>query len=246
MTSSAAARRTAPIQWTYPSDSGRIDAVIVDYRTPDLARACLESIADCPLFASVATVDAERMGWSYARSVNEMLASPHVAAEFVLALNADTRMLEPPTAVLDLFDSDERIAVIGPRQIDGHGRVTHGGIFGTNEAPAFRCWQTPLADCDAETADTRDAITVSGSVYFARRSAWEQLGGFLATSHFYEETWTSYLARHRGYRVVYTGAVTWEHLFSRSPVDGTWRAQVAAESRELFRAACAREAIGCD
>lgn len=244
MTDSAAIRQQAPVEWTYPSATGRIDAVIVDYRTPDLARACFDSLIDCPLFASIATVDADRMSWSYAKSVNQTLAGSN--AEFVLALNADTRMLEPPTAILDLFDSDERIAVIGPRQIDGQGRVTHGGIFGANEAPAFRCWQTPLAECDAETADTRDAVTVSGSVYFARRSVWEQLGGFLPTTHFYEETWLSYLARHRGHRVVYTGATTWQHDFNQSPVEPAWRAQVAAESRETFRAACAREGIVCD
>lgn len=232
------------ISWCYPSPNGRIDAVIVDYGTPGLAAECLRSIENCALFASVAVVDAKALGWPYARSVNTALRAGR--AQIVLALNADTRMLEPPAAILGLFDSDPTVAVIGPRQVNSDGLITHGGIFGTNEHPEFRCWQAPLLGHDLPTRDTRDAVTVSGSVYFARRSVWETLGGFLPTSHFYEETWLSYLARHRGHRVLYTGSTTWMHEFNQSPVEPAWRAQTAAESREMFRAACAREGIACD
>ncbi|MGH3415436.1 MAG: glycosyltransferase family 2 protein [Actinocrinis sp.] len=189
-------------------------------------------------------MDAKRAGWSYARSVNTALRAG--TAGVVLALNADTRMLEPPDAILALFDSDPTVAIIGPRQVSSAGLITHGGIFGVNEAPAFRAWLAPLAEHESQTCDTRDAVTVSGSVYFARRSAFEHLGGFLETSHFYEETWLCYLARHRGYRVLYTGQTTWVHEFSQSPVCPTWRAQAAARSRETFRAACRREGITCD
>lgn len=231
--------------WTYPSlTHGRIDAAIVDYGTPGLAIRALDSMRDCPLFRSVALIDAKMLRWSYAKSVNTAVSGGK--GEFVLALNADTKMLEPPDKILDLFDADPSIAVIGPRQVDSDGRVTHGGIFGTNERPEFRHWQAPLEHCDGETADTRDAITVSGSVYFARRSVWEELGGFLNTPHFYEETWLSYLARHRGHRVVYTGSTTWLHEFNRSPTTQEWRVRMAVESRNLFRAACRREGIGCD
>jgi GT2 family glycosyltransferase len=232
------------IRWQYPNHDGRINAVIVDWGTPELAAACLDSLAGCNLFQSVATVDAKHLGWSYARSVNATLRAG--TGDIVLALNADTRMLEPPTAILDLFDSDPTIAVVGPRQVDSHKMITHGGIFGTNTRPEFRCWQASLADHDEETSDTRDAVTVGGSVYFARRSVWEQLGAFLGTAHFYEETWFSYYARHQGHRVVYTGATTWVHEFNRSPVEPAWRAKVAAESQVVFRAACAANGIDCD
>lgn len=227
-----------------PSADGRVDAVIVDYATPELAVRCWRSLIECPLFASVTVVDAKAAGWSYAQSVNTTLNDGR--AEFVLALNADTRMLEPPAAVLDLFDSDPTIAVVGPRQVTSDERIVHGGIFGTNQAPEFRCWQAPLLLHLDETADTRDAVTVSGSVYFARRSVWDELGGFLDTPHFYEETWLSYLARHRGHRVVYTGSTTWIHEFNQSPTTEGWRARVAAQSREIFRAACNREGTACD
>lgn len=236
-------RADSPIQWRYPSDTGRVDAVIVDYGTPALAEACLASLLKNGEFRSIATVDAKRLRWSYARSVN--LALSIGDGDIVLALNADTQMLEPADSILALFDNDRTIGVVGPRQIDSALRITHGGIFGTNTRPEFRAWQQRLG-YSPDTGDTRDAITVSGSVYFARRTVWEKLGGFLPTRHFYEETWLSYLARHRGYRVVYTGASTWLHEFNQSPTDPAWRARVAAESRETFRAACAAEGIECD
>lgn len=239
-----AALRDTPVWWRYPCATGRVDAVIVDYGTPDLAAACLASVLEHGEFRSVATIDAKRLRWSYARSVN--LALSIGDGEFVLALNADTRMLEPADKILELFDADQTIGVIGPRQVDEHGRITHGGIFGTNTHPQFRAWQQPLSD-HSETADTRDAVTVSGAVYFARRTVWDELGGFLEDCEFYyEETWLSYLARHRGYRVVYTGTTTWIHHFNQSPTDPAWRARVATESRETFRAACAAEGIQCN
>lgn len=230
-------------RWRHMNPIGRINVVIVDYGTPDLATACLDSLRGCDLFQSVAVVDAKGHGWSYAQSCNNILKAG--TGDIVLALNADTRMLEPPAAILDLFDSDWKIGVVGPRQVTPDGRVVHGGIFGTNTAPRFRGWQAPLAVVDAETSDTQDAVTVSGSVYFARRHCWEDVGGFLEVPQmYYEETFASYKARHLGWRVVYTGATTWEHRWNSTPVDG--KAAMAAESREIFRAACAVDGIECD
>lgn len=231
------------IRWMYPNINGRIDAAIVDYGTPDLAAACWESIRHCPLFRSVALVDAKRSGWSYARAVNTALHGSY--GDIVLALNADTRMLESPQAIVDLFDEDPTVGVVGPRQVDANGMVVHGGIFGTNTAPQFRGWQHPLASCDSETSDTRDAVTVSGSVYFARRTCWDEVGGFLEVPRIYfEETAASYYARHLGWRVLYTGSTTWEHRWNSTPVEG--KALMAAESREVFRAFCDERGIAHD
>lgn len=231
-------------RWRYLNPIGRINAVIVDYGTPELATACLDSVRKCDLFQSVAVVDAKGLGWSYARSCNNALKAG--TGDIVLALNADTRMLESPDAVLRVFDADPMVAVVGPRQVNSQGNITSAGIFGTNQQPCHRLWQAPLAPHDAETADVREAVTVSGSVYFARRDVWELCGGFLDTPHFYEETWFSYLVRHRGYKVMYCGETTWVHEFNQSPTTGAWRAQRAAQSREIFRAACSTEGILCD
>lgn len=220
-----------------------IDVVIVDYGTPGLAARCAGSLQS-DLFTSIEIVDAKSRGWSYAQSVNRSLARG--TAPYVLALNADTRMLEPPDKILAIFEEHADIAVIGPRQIDDLGRITHAGIVGTNEQPQHRFWLQPLHEVAGKCAEEiLDCVTVSGSVYFARRAVWEQLGGFLDTRHYYEETWLSYRARHHGHRVVYTGGTTWEHLWHRSSgeIDMTG---VAAESQAMFRAACQLEGIACN
>lgn len=221
--------------------SGPIDVCIVSYRTPELARSCHASLTDHrSYFDRIVSIDADKCGVGYGQAVNDGLRGG--TAEYVVALNADTRMLEPPDAILELFESDPRIAVVGPRQIDDSGHITHAGIFGRNEQPEHRYWMEfdHGQGCEREL----DAITVSGSVYFARRSVWEEFGGFLETPRmFYEETFLSYLVRHAGYRVVYTGATTWEHQFAKSP--GVARGELAIKSREIFRAACAREGIEC-
>jgi GT2 family glycosyltransferase len=220
-----------------------IDAVIVDYGTPRLAARCAGSLDD-GAFSSIELVDAKARGWSYARSVNSSLTRG--SAPYVLALNADTRMLEPPHEILSLFEEHADIAIIGPRQIDEFGRVTHAGVVGTNPHPVHRFWLHPLAEVIDDCKERAlDCVAVSGSVFFARRRAWEELGGFLETPHFFEETWLCYLARHRGYRVVYTGATTWLHLFGRSPTPDGWQAEVTEQSRAIFRESCAREGIEC-
>lgn len=221
-----------------------IDVVCVDWGTPHLAARCVGSLTTNH-FTSIELVDAKSRGLSYARAVNESLARG--AAPYVLALNADTRMLEPPDQILALFEEHSDIAVIGPRQIDHAGRITHAGIVGTNEQPQHRFWLQSLQEADHLCReDQLDCVTVSGAVYFARRSVWERLGGFLDTRLYWEETWFSYLARHHGYRVVYTGQTTWQHLWNQSPADLAWRSTVARESQEQFRAACKREGIACN
>jgi GT2 family glycosyltransferase len=221
-----------------------IDIAVVDWGTPQLAARCVGSL-DSDHFTSIELVDAKRHGLSYSQAVNQSLAAG--SAPYVLALNADTRMLEPPDHILALFEEHADIAVIGPRQVDQHGRITHAGIVGTNEDPKHRFWLQQLSEVDGLCReDQLDCVTVSGAVYFARRSAWEQLGGFLPTRLYYEETFLSYLARHRGYRVVYTGATTWEHRWNQSPADPGWRAATAAASQQAFRAACQKEGIACN
>lgn len=220
-----------------------IDVAVVDYGTPKLAARCVGSL-DSELFRSIELVDAKARGWSYAQSVNRSLARG--TAPYVLALNADTRMLEPPVQIVALFEEHADIAVIGPRQIDEQRRITHAGIVGDNFDRTHRFWMQPLDQVGRQCGEcVLDVPTVSGSVYFARRAVWEKLGGFLETRHFYEETALDFAVRKAGWRVVYTGATTWEHLFNQSPVDEAWRVRAAAESRQAFYRYCTERGIEC-
>jgi GT2 family glycosyltransferase len=221
-----------------------IDVTVVDWDTPELAERCVASLDD-PLISTITMIDAKARGWSYAESCN--YGASLGSAPYVLLLNADTRRLESQQPIVDLFASDPSIGVIGPRQVDDEGRLTAAGIFGTNTRPEHRLWLAPLDEHDDETRDSRDAVTVAGSVYFARRVVWDELGGFLETDRmYYEETFCSYAARHAGYRVVYTGSVTWEHLWDSSGLPTAEKVTLAARSRQIFRAACAERGIECD
>ena len=64
----------------------------------------------------------------------------------------------------------------------------------------------------------------------------------LPTPHYYEETWCSYLARHRGYNVVYDGSVSIGHSWhASSPKPGEGYSHADAQfkvSQSIFRNAC--------
>lgn len=76
--------------------------------------------------------------------------------------------------IIESFDLHPEAAVIGPKQRDERGNITHAGIVGTNRAPKHRGWHEPdLAD--TEFRDFIECVTISGSAYFVRRSAWEDL-----------------------------------------------------------------------
>lgn len=171
--------------------------------------------------------------------------------EVIGIFNADTRLTEGVVSQChNALLSDESWAVIGPRQVDDTGRITHAGIFGTEAHRQERGFHHRNSDQYADIRD--DAISVSGSAYFIKRHVWDELqscptyqqsypeafGAFLPTQHYFEETFCSYHARAHGYRVVYYGAATMIHQWHRShPQGGPMDRQVGI-AREMFREAC--------
>ena len=148
--------------------------------------------------------------------------------------------------------------ILGPKQRDKQGRITHGGIFGTNTKPKFRGWKERDTK-DILYRDRVDAVTVSGAAYFIRRDTWDDLtynsqyqnlypgasGAFLPTEFYYEETWCSYFARHLGYRVMYDGSVSIGHQWHNSHEVGDYLdTRVVHESQALFRKTC--DAMGIE
>lgn len=254
-------------------DSEGVDVVIVNYRTPDDFEECLRSLADnppvvahrvhlvnvCPTIEDhrVADVWAAKLPvWSvceymtnvgYARAVNHAASRAH--RQVIAAFNADIVFTAGAVdACYQALMAHDDWGVLGPRQIDDHGRFTHAGIFGTHAAPKHRGWHEPDS---GQYRDVAEAITVSGSAYFAKRTMWEELtrcpiyqsvaradGAFLPTQHYYEETACSYHAHAHGWKVIYYGAATVVHKWHRaSPVGGPADRHMP-ESRELFRRFC--------
>jgi len=159
----------------------------------------------------------------YSAACNQLASRGN--SEYLALLNADIWMNTASVKALEeSISADDTIGVLGPKQLDEHRRIVHAGIIGTNEAPKHRGWKIPDLQ-DIMFKDKIECVTVSGSVYVVRRSAWEKLandkeylelfpeakGAFLPTPHYYEETFCSYFARHRGYKVVYDGSITVGH-----------------------------------
>lgn len=190
----------------------------------------------------------------YSAACNLLASSSE--AEIIALLNADVWMTsEDLVKIQNIFDENDDIHILGPKQRDEDGLITHAGIIGTNTAPAHRGWRQQDPH-DVLYRDRMPCVTVSGSAYFIRRSVWDDLtnnskyrelypgavGAFLPTPHYYEETWCSYFARHLGYNVVYDGSVSIGHSWhASSPKPGEGFSQADSQfavSREIFRSAC--------
>ncbi len=174
------------------------------------------------------------------------------SSDIIALLNADVWMTSASMVrAQQIFDENPDIHILGPKQRDENGLITHAGIVGTNTAPAHRGWRQSDFD-DQLYKDRVPCVTVSGSAYFIRREVWDTLtnhpkyqemypgatGAFLPTPHYYEETWCSYFARHLGYNVVYDGTVSIGHSWHKSSPVGGEADSKFKESQAIFRKAC--------
>jgi len=187
----------------------------------------------------------------YAISCN--YAAQLLDSDFFLFLNADTE-LRPGvlSSCLETLRSDPGYAVVGPRQLDSNGCITHAGIFNVKK-PTHRGFLEPDHRPSLYADIRTDCITVSGSAYMVKRSVWEELttcetyqacfpgaiGAFAPMKLMYEETTASYHARAHGYQIVYDGRCPMIHQWHATARQyPTYVQQCLAESRELFRAFC--------
>lgn len=246
-----------------------LDIVVVNYHTPEDLEHFLQSLNQYPpaCDSSLTVIDVasepyrEGFEWEggrglkvgvignigYARACNYAAAN---TCRNVLALfNADIELTEG--ALDECHDAllDSKWGILGPRQVDHRNRIRHAGIFGTHAKPVHRGWQEMNR---GQYTDVCEAVTVSGSAYFVKRSVWNELtqcslyrdiapgalGAFLPTSHYYEETWCSYHAWAHGHRVIYYGPVTIVHKWHQASPVGGWAERQLPLSRDYFRSAC--------
>lgn len=125
------------------------------------------------------------------------------SGDHIMFLNADVAALPgwlPP--LVQTMESDEQIAVVGPRLVDEWGRIVGAGVTGTNAVPQFRLWM----HLEDRVRDERalDCLSVCGAAYMIKRRLISTLRLFDERYFFYfEETDYSYNARDKGFRVVY-------------------------------------------
>jgi GT2 family glycosyltransferase len=170
----------------------------------------------------------------YARAVNRGVSQGN--AKYIGILNND--LLFRPNMVARLVEYFEnpnwsKVAIIGPKQVDSNGKLTHGGIVPMgNGWDRHRFWMEPDV---GQANDTFDAPMVSGSALFTRRDVWTRMancqqytaaapqaeGAFLPTPHFFEETYYCYHVRLHGYYCRYVGDLEMVHEWHRSSPPGS-------------------------
>ena len=250
-----------------------VDVVVVNYKTNDLLAdfvnsyekhkfdGCTLTVVDIEPAMSLADPlrytyksFTENVGYSKACNVGASYGTNDV----ILLANADTVLSEGLEECYNALIGFDDWGCLGPRQVNDQNQITAGGVFGHTQSPKQRSWLEPdHGQCN----DVReDALTISGALYFVKRSVWNELtscptfqqtnpgaiGAFLDTPHYYEETFCSYHMRAHGYRCVFYGAVKMVHYWHRASPAGGWADQQMARSRDLHRAACATHGIPCE
>lgn len=259
-----------------------IDVVVVNYRTPELLKKFIDSYQfqdeQSVLATELTVIDVDPTTDNYEAVSEYMSKYPFQinywpifyncgysgACNFAASMgdspviaffNSDTELYSDTLETCySILQSDDSYAIAGPMQVNSSGNITHAGIFGTNDAPIWGIdgmgWQSRNTKAYNQTRD--DAITVSGSAFFVKRSVWNEMmndaryrdlypeaeGAFLPTPHYYEETWCSYFARHLGYKVVYVGETMMIHEWHKSSEVGSVEGTVMGISRGMFRDAC--------
>lgn len=200
----------------------------------------------------------------YARACNlaaDYLGSFDHPGSVLLFLNSDTTLMAGVLqSCVELLLSDDAYGIVGPRQVNKMGQITHAGVSGTNTQPKLRGWRQKSG---FEVIDA-DCVSVSGSAYFIKKHVWDEIsndpdyievvtelcpdlegvqgvypiGAFTPCGLlYYEETACSYIARNKGYKVVYNGLVTMIHDWHGSigKVSTQQDVEWAKASRSVFR-----------
>ncbi|MCI0184442.1 glycosyltransferase family 2 protein [Sulfoacidibacillus ferrooxidans] len=233
-----------------------IDLVIVNYNTKSMLFQCLQSIAaHTSIPHEIIVVDngstdgsvqalrhvnsdhliviANNHNKGYAKACNQGIVAG--SSPYILLLNSDVMVteqwLEP---LLHCMKSDPRIAVVGPKMIDEHGRITGAGVVGTeaHHVPRGLLERDEPGKYDQQ----EDCLSVCGAAYLIRRDLLGELGLFDEHYFFYfEETDYSFHARHQGYRVVYCPQSTIYHLMGQSCNDHGKLRSMFEESERYFK-----------
>lgn len=158
---------------------------------------------------------------------------------YFFIVNPDCEWRQPILTRLATFlEADPIRALVGPKQMDGKGRITAAGIVGSGAKPQHRYWH----EFDPGNVLARDAmpsVTVAGSAMMIRSEDFFNFGGLLEAKHYYSETWICYHLRAHGRQVWYYGDPWMIHHWHRSsPVGSMLTDGKFEQDKMLFRKMC--------
>ena len=259
----------------------KVDLLVVNYKTKNLLQRLLETLNSdyqpnvWNLYVADNGSDDGSIEWihehaeeyridhvfqfpniGYARAINALSAAG--TNELLCALNSDVWFsTNHVIQAIDSFKQNPNQAIMGPKQVDEASKIRHGGIFWDGNKmfpPIHRGWAQPDLD-DSKFKDRIRCWTVSGSIYYIRRSVWNEMlscpifneqiapntiGSFLPTDLYFEETFLSVHAGYHGFEIWYDGTIeTCGHSWSASvsPNDQKLR-EFFLKSSAFYRAAC--------
>lgn len=252
-----------------------VDVVVTNYRTPGDLYTFMETLGQeagtvpysatvvniCPRpddqlvaaaanKAGAAVVEYQHnVGYAVACNKGATLGNHDVIALF----NADIQFEKDAlTKCYEALMANPDWGMLGPRQVDEDFRMTHAGIFGTNDAPRHRGWKEPD---QRAFMDVAEAFMVAGSACFIKREVWDEmrdcpiyqlvdptsLGAMLQTPFYYEDAWLASHVREHGWKVIYYGPVrivhTWHASVRQNDVEN-WAKQQYRISQKIFADAC--------
>jgi GT2 family glycosyltransferase len=239
-------------------------AVIVNYRTPQLAQAASRSVRAASPAASIVVVDNASGDNSreliHQDGVAEYLAMPQNLgygaalnagtrssdAAYFLLMNADVRMAPDGIRRFEKrFESLPRLGIVAPRLLSADGSVqpscrrfpTHRSLLFSRGSPLQ--WLRAPTDRSyrlPEPATFTLTDVIAGACWAVRREAWQELQGMDERFFLYaEDTDFCRRAKRQGWLVGYDPAVAVTHLWGASTSQARRRSQRQhAESLALY------------
>ncbi|MEP4487253.1 MAG: glycosyltransferase [Halioglobus sp.] len=173
----------------------------------------------------------------FLRNCNSAAASAR--GENLLFLNNDTAVCEGwLTSMMEVLERDPSVGVVGPKLLFADGKLQEAGGIMWNDGSA---WNFGRAD-DPDKPQynyLKEVDYVSGACLLVRAALWQEMGGFdeRYVPAYYEDADLAFMAREKGYKVVYQPAAKVFHFEGVSNgtdvTSGVKQYQVA--NQETFR-----------
>ncbi len=238
--------------------------VIVNYRTPELARQAARSARAAAPGASIVVVDTDPApefadlirtdgaaellplpeNRGYGAALNAGLRD--AAAPYVLVMNADVRVAPNVTGQLQArFEGFPRLGVVAPRLLSPDGTVqpscrrfpTHRSLLWSRGSPLrFLRGHTDRSYRLPEPSAFTLTDVVAGACMAIRRDVWNELGGMDERFFLYaEDTDFCHRAKRAGWLVGYDPSVTVAHAWGASTSQSRRQShRIHAESLSLY------------